>query len=418
MPKTCAFITLGCKVNQYDTQVLREAFLNRKGYREVPPDSPADLYVINTCAVTSTSEAKSRQEIRKAVRLRPDAEVVVTGCYVKADPKALKGIEGVDLVVDRETLTQSLAGEEGLLAELGISRFEGHNRAFLKIEDGCDANCSYCIIPALRGEVRSKPIMAIAAEAQRLVENGYREIVLTGVHLGAYGRDLDGTTITDVLKGLMNIEGLSRIRLSSLEATEVTDELIELMMGGDKICPHLHLPLQSGDDKVLNAMNRQYTVSQYLKVLERIRSRIPEPSFSTDIIVGFPGEGMEEFENTLRVCREVGFSRMHIFPFSPRRGTPAASMQGQPGPAEVKERKAVLEALAKELALHYKMAFLGKTINVLVEEGSPDGTLSGYSERYIKAQFNGPRDLIGSIASVKVTEVFPTYVRAERRGER
>ncbi|MFQ5956971.1 MAG: tRNA (N(6)-L-threonylcarbamoyladenosine(37)-C(2))-methylthiotransferase MtaB [Candidatus Brocadiales bacterium] len=417
MSKTCAFITLGCKVNQYDTQVLREA-LGRKGYREVPPDSTADLYVVNTCAVTSNSEVKSRQEIRKVVRLKPEAEVVVTGCYANADSGTLEKIAGVDRVVDSEALTRSLVDETSdYPPDSGISRFEGHSRAFLKIEDGCDAHCSYCIIPALRGGVRSKAPETILAEARRLAGNGYREVVLTGVHLGAYGRDLDGTTIINVLKGLKEIEGISRIRLSSLEAMEVTDELVELMAGGEKICPHLHLPLQSGDDDVLKIMNRRYTVGEYLEVLDKIRSKLPNPSFSTDIMVGFPGEGPEQFENTLNVCRQAGFSRMHIFPYSPRKGTPAASMQGRPDTKDVKGRRAVLETLGRELALSYKTVFQGRMVDVLVEECGSGGVLSGYSERYIKALFPGPRRLIGSVVSVEVAEVFPGYVRALWRGD-
>lgn len=421
MSKTCAFITLGCKANQYDTQVLREVFLGRKGYREVPSNSPADLYVVNTCAVTSTSEGKSRQEIRKAVRLGHDAEVVVTGCYARADREVLESIEGVGRVVDREALARSLI-EEGVgdsPVELGISRFEGHSRAFLKIEDGCDAHCSYCIIPALRGNViRSKPPGDVLSEARRLAGNGYREVVLTGIHLGAYGRDLDGVTVTDVLRGLREIDGIRRVRLSSLEASEVTDELIDLMAEeGSKVCPHLHLSLQSGDDKILKVMNRRYTVGQYLDVIEKVRSRLTNPSFSTDVMVGFPGEGPEQFENTLDVCRQAGFSRMHIFPFSPRKGTPAARMQDRPGPADViRARKAVIEGLESELALDYKRRFLGKTIDVLVEEERSDGMLSGYSERYIKALFPGPRGLTGEIVPVEVTEVFPGYVRAQWRG--
>lgn len=422
MSKTCAFITLGCKVNQYDTQVLREA-LSRKGYREVSSDGPADLYVVNTCAVTSTSEVKSRQEIRKAVRLGQEAEVVVTGCYAKADSEALMKIEGVDRVADRESFMRSLMEEIGdnypdTTYPETISSFEGHSRAFLKIEDGCDAHCSYCIIPALRGEaVKSKPPEVILSEVQRLADNGYREVVLTGVHLGAYGRDLNGVTIVDVLRLLKGIEGIYRVRLSSLEATEATDELIGLMAGEEKICPHLHLPLQSGDDDVLRMMNRRYTAGQYLEVLDKIRSRLRNPSFSTDVMIGFPGEGPEQFENTLNVCRQAGFSRMHVFSYSPRRGTPAADLQGRPGPAEMKHRKSVLEDLKSELALRYKTAFLGKTIDVLVEEHRPGGMLSGYSERYVKALFPGPRSLIGRIAEVEVAEIFPGYVRGLRRGD-
>lgn len=411
MTKTCAFVTLGCKVNQYDTQVLREA-LAGKGYREVSPENPAELYIVNTCAVTSTSERKSRQEISKVIRKNPAAEVVVTGCYAKADAEALLRIKGVRRVILGAQNLEPLLGEDDP-RQIGISQFHGHARAFLKIEDGCEASCSYCIIPALRGPVRSKRVENILEEARRLVANGYREVVLTGVHLGAYGRDLErDDTLLGVVKALHTIEGLYRIRLSSLEATEVGDGLIELAASSDKFCPHFHLPLQSGDDYVLKMMNRHYTAREYLGVVDKIKSKVPLPSFSTDIIVGFPGEGAEHFNNTLKVCREVGFSRAHIFPFSPRRGTHASQMTGRCDPQEIQERKGELEALARGLALEYKKNFLGKEIEVLVEESPSPGTYSGYSERYIKAHFPGSDGLIGKMVEARVEEAFPEYVRA------
>jgi threonylcarbamoyladenosine tRNA methylthiotransferase MtaB len=416
LSKTCAFITLGCKVNQYDTQVIREV-LKGRGYQEVPAHGRADLYVINTCAVTSTGEAKSRQEIRKAVRLNPGSEVVVTGCYAKADPQAIGSLPGVGLVAEKSELIGRLTqGEKDSLLDLGISDFEGHSRAFLKIQDGCDAFCSYCIIPYLRGSVKSRGLGDILAEAHRLVERGYREIVLTGVHLGAYGRDLSGVSLLDVLIRLMEVPDIYRIRLSSLEATEVTDELIELMASSPKLCPHLHLPLQSGDDYILKKMNRRYTVKDYLYTLERVRSKVLVPSFSTDVMVGFPGEEPGHFDNTLEVCQAAGFSRIHIFPYSSRKGTPAAVMSGRCKTAQLKERKRVLEDLAQELALRYKSFFLGKEIEVLVEEEPYEGVLSGYSERYIKALFSGPKELLGRMVTVKVTEVFPGYIKATWKG--
>ncbi len=456
MIKTCAFITLGCKVNQYDTQILREA-LARKGYKEVPPESQAELYIVNTCAVTSTSERKSRQEINKTIRMNPGAEVVVTGCYAKADPAALSQINGIGRVIDKDNFCLTL-GEEDLY-QRGISQFHDHSRAFLKIEDGCEAACSYCIIPTLRGGIRSRPVEKILEEARRLVANGYKEIVLTGVHLGAYGRDLKGDTLLDVIKALHTIEGLCRIRLSSLEATEVSEGLIELAASSDKLCPHFHLPLQSGDDHILKAMNRNYTTKTYLEIVDKIKRRLPLPSFSTDVIVGFPGEGTEHFKNTLEVCQEVGFSRIHIFPFSPRKGTPASLLPGRCAPQEIKERKGELETLARALALEYKRNFLGKEIEVLVEDScaeqalyqngsgqarplqegekndfivakfakanlplarlalsSPHRTYSGYSDRYIKAYFSGPEGLMGKMVKVRVEEVLPEHVIASWRG--
>lgn len=414
MTKTCAFITLGCKVNQYDTQVLREA-LARKGYCEVSPGHPAELYIVNTCAVTSTSEKKSRQEVSKVIRRNPAAEVVVTGCYARADSETLLHIKGVKQVIVRAQDLEPLQGEEDPL-QRGISHFQGHSRAFLKIQDGCEAACSYCIIPTLRGRVRSRGVEDILEEARRLVANGYGEIVLTGVHLGAYGRDLRvDDALVGVVKALHTIEGLHRIRLSSLEATEVSEGLIELAASTDKLCPHFHLPLQSGDDYVLKMMNRRYTVREYLGVVDKIKRKVPLPSFSTDVIVGFPGERAEHFGNTLKVCQEVGFSRMHIFPFSPRRGTPAFRISGRCTPQEVKGRRGELEALARDLALEYKENFLGKEIEVLVEESLSPGAYSGYSERYIKAHFPGSDGLIGKMVKVRVEEVFPEYVRASRQ---
>ncbi|MBM4050989.1 MAG: tRNA (N(6)-L-threonylcarbamoyladenosine(37)-C(2))-methylthiotransferase MtaB, partial [Planctomycetes bacterium] len=376
--KTCIFITLGCKVNQYETQALREA-LRGRGYVEAAPGQRADVCVINTCTVTQTSDDKCRQAIRRAIREHPGATVVVTGCYAEAEPEALRRIEGVAVVVpqhDKGRLADIVEGlpqrsrrqttqHEGheaheekhedhevgpsalmslpvlrglrVSGELSISGFEGHTRAFLKIQDGCDARCSYCIVPLVRGPVRSRPLEAIQREAERLAANGYREIVLTGIHLGAYGRDTGGRPgLCDVIEGLLDVPGLERIRLSSIEVNEFTDRLLALAVGSSKLCPHFHFPLQSGDDEILRAMNRTYTAAEYLSVLDRARARIERPSFTTDVMVGFPGEGERHFQNTLDVCRRAGFSRMHIFPFSPRPGTPAATMPNRPTRKDVR----------------------------------------------------------------------------------
>ncbi|MFQ5965283.1 MAG: tRNA (N(6)-L-threonylcarbamoyladenosine(37)-C(2))-methylthiotransferase MtaB [Candidatus Scalinduaceae bacterium] len=434
--KTCSFITLGCKVNQYETQALREAIISN-GYKEADSGFPADLYVINTCTVTSTSDEKSRQQIRRVVRNNPSAKVIVTGCSAEANVQEIKKIDGVDYVFEKgkedkivdfirnglgsnnepteisnniiETHKMYLRRNESAFY-LKVSKFNGHTRAFLKIEDGCDNFCSYCIIPYIRGNVISKRIDDILFEAERLVNNGHKEIVLTGIHLGAYGKDVRYKfNILNVLKEMQNISGLKRIRLSSMEVNEVTDSLIEIVSNSNKICPHFHLPLQSGDDYILKRMNRKYNTIQYLKTLEKIRKKIELPSITTDIIVGFPVEKRKNFENTLRFCEKAGFSKIHIFPFSPRENTPAVKMHDYCMPSIIKARKKELESLAIETSLRYKTYFVAKNISILVE-GKKDkktGKLCGYSDRYIKVLFDGTDELMNNIVDVYIEKASP-----------
>lgn len=480
--KTCAFITLGCKVNQYETQALRES-LTSKGFVEIVPEQAADLYVINTCTVTSASDEKSRQYIKWVRRKNPSATVVVTGCYAEADSEAIKNIEGVDYVITKVeeaylaeivsrgtvhraptqetsvpsessndhknppplsplplggrktrgiTILPALHGvgkgegenrfsggkslsepTEDSIYNLKISHFAGHTRAFLKIEDGCDLYCSYCIIPYVRGGIKSRRPQDIFEEARRLIDNGYKEIILTGIHLGAYGKDeQENYRLLDIIQILSNLSGLERIRLSSIEANEITHDLIDLVVHTKKICPHFHIPLQSGDDFILKRMNRKYTSSHYLEILGSIRSKIDSPSVTTDVIVGFPGEKDVHFENTIGLCKNAGFSRMHIFPFSAREGTPAAKMTDHCSPQIIKQRKALLDATAKTLAFSYKKQFLGTHAEVLVEaeRDSKTNKLCGYSERYIKVLFDGPDTVKNSIVSVQIEEVTPLLV--------
>ena len=437
--KTCSFITLGCKVNQYETQALREAIMS-SGYEEASSNVPVDLCVINTCTVTSTSDDKSRQQIRKVIRNNPDATVIVTGCYAESDAEAIKKIEGVGYVFEkgreskiiefvktglvsdnnsvpvpsniRDPRTKKLRRNESAF-DLKVSKFDGHTRAFLKIEDGCDIFCSYCIIPYVRGKVTSKKIDDILFEAEQLVSNGYKEIVLTGIHLGAYGKETGyQLNIIDVLSELQALPGLERIRLSSIEVNEVTDDLIDLIADSDRVCPHFHLPLQSGDDYILKRMNRKYDAAQYLETVERIRGRLELPSISTDILVGFPGEKRIHFENTMKLCEQAGFSRAHIFSYSPREDTPAAKMPDHCKPSDIKERKKELEFLTAETSLEYKNLFVGRDIGILVEKerDKKTGKLCGYSDRYIKALFDGPDDLMNEIADVHVESVSPQSV--------
>ena len=418
--KTCAFITLGCKVNQYDTEAVREQILSLGGYREVPADQPADVYVVNTCTVTSISDSKGRKLIRRVARQNPGARVVVTGCSVDSDPALaakLHGCPNLIIVPNNAKLSIPALLENGAFPhfpqrkngdsphfsdtwDAGISRFEGHTRAFIKIEDGCRNFCAYCIVPYVRGPVRSRPMQSIVDEARRLADTGFREIVITGIHVGAYGQDAIGGDLAEVVTALDRIDGIRRLRLSSIEAMEVTDRLIELATGS-KLCPHFHLPLQSGSDAVLARMNRRYTARQFVSVIERIEKRIPQASCTTDVLLGFPGETEQDYLATEAVCVDVGFSRTHIFPYSERPGTAAAAMAGKCPGSVIADRKARMAAVARTTALAYKNRFAGREAEVLVEsERDPSGKLCGYTDRYIRVLFDGPDRLMGGLATV------------------
>jgi threonylcarbamoyladenosine tRNA methylthiotransferase MtaB len=392
--KTFAFVTFGCKVNQYESQALRERF-SRQGLSEVEAAAGADVFVINTCTVTETATAEAQRTVRKLARRFPFAEITVTGCAADSHKEEFLGLPGVRRVVthgEKASLCDDprLSREDTApsIFDLTISRFDRHTRAFLKVEDGCDLNCSFCIIPKVRGAAVSRPLESAVDEAKRLVGNGYKEIVLTGVHLGSYGKDLARCSLLpDLVERLCGIPGLARLRLSSIEANEVSDPLIALMASEPRFCPHLHLPLQSGDDEVLRAMRRRYNSRQYLAACGRVAENVPDPSFTSDVIVGFPGESEAQFENTLEVCRRAGFSRIHIFPYSRRRGTDAALLPDLPSRVK-KERLHRLERLAEELTENYARKFIGREVEVLVEN---DG---GYTERYLKAQVPGARNTI------------------------
>lgn len=405
--KKCSFATLGCKVNQYETQALREILLGA-GYEEVPLGEPCDLCVINTCAVTSGASRKSRKHIHRAIRANPGAVVAVTGCLADVDKESVEAIPGVSRVVPKADAGDILriAGEDDVeRGAFQISRFGGHTRAFLKIQDGCEAFCSYCIVPYARGQLRSRDRDDIRREAERLVAAGHREIVLTGIHLGLYGAERDNSgRLEDVVEELLSLNGLERLRLSSIEMGEVSDRLLELIAGDEKLCPHLHIPLQSGDDEILRAMNRRYSSSEFLAALDRIRGKAENPSLTSDVMVGFPGEGEEQFRNTLSVCRRAVFSRLHVFRFSPREGTRAAEMPGRIAERIAKEREAETKRLGDELALEYKRGFIGRVVMPLVEHDRDrkTGRLCGYTERYMKVIFDGGDELAGRIVNVSI----------------
>ena len=405
--QTVAYVTLGCKVNQYDTQAIREA-LATAGYTEVASDQPADVYIVNTCCVTAESHRKSLQFVRRLGRDHPAASIVVTGCSVETDADAIREIPGVAHVVGNDAkpdIPSLVAGIAAGPAWPSVSGFEEHSRAFVKIEDGCESFCSYCIVPHVRGRVRSRPPDEVVAEVERLISAGYLEIVLTGIHLGHYGRETGGTwALIPLLERLARLPGLRRLRLSSIEVGEVTDDLLALMAGSDALCPHLHIPLQSGDDHVLRAMNRRYGATEFLDRLDAVRAWLDEPAVTTDVIVGFPGETDEQFANTVALSRRAGFSRMHVFPYSDREGTPASRMDGKLPRDVVRARREELGAVAAELGEAYHRRFVGRTVEVLVESRRDrrTGLLCGYSGRYVRAFFEGSDASMGQITPVRV----------------
>ena len=412
---TCAFVTLGCKVNQHDTQAIRED-LAHLGWGEAPPPAPANLYVVNTCCVTGGSHRKSLRLVRQIARQHPGAAIIVTGCSVETDPERFRAIPGVAAVVGnagkaalgqtvRRLFSQADVPEDPLAARPwpSISTFAGHTRAFVKVEDGCNDFCAYCIVPHVRGRVRSRPPDEVAEEVRRLVGNGYLEVVLTGIHLGAYGLETGGDwSLLALLERLAATPGLRRLRLSSLELREVTDELIALVAGAGVLCPHFHIPLQSGDDAVLRAMNRRYTSGDFLSRLDAVRSRIAEAALTTDVIVGFPGETDEQFRRTIEVAQRAGFSRMHVFPYSDREGTAASRMSGKVPREVIVARRGEMIAVGRELAQAYHRRFVGRIVKPLVESRRDQrtGLLCGYTERYVRTLFDGPEGLGGRIVEV------------------
>ena len=352
--KRVAFITLGCKVNTYETEGMKRLF-EQAGYIVVEPDISADVYVINTCTVTHLSDRKSRQMIRRARRLNPDAIIAAVGCYAQIAPEEVSSIEGVNLVIgnnhkseiidlvnrascDSQKVEVSLRKDMRTFEELWAESYTDQTRAFLKIQDGCDQFCSYCIIPFARGSIRSRNIDSIIAEANKLSQNGFKEIVLTGIHLTSYGNDTGEHTLIDVIERLNDIDGLERIRLGSLEPLYMTEEMIRDMSEIEKLCPHFHLSLQSGCDETLRRMNRKYTTAEYREIVENIRKYFDDPAITTDIMTGFPGETEDEFRQTCIFVEAIEFSQIHVFQYSVRKGTKAADMKEQIPPMLKEER--------------------------------------------------------------------------------
>ena len=420
---SAAFVTLGCKVNQFETEVM-EGLFKEAGYEIVEHSQPADVYVINTCSVTSLGDKKSRQLIRRVQRQNPEAVIAVTGCYAQIAPEQIKAIEGVRVVLGtanrrriveyvEQAILQNGKIIDGVTDIMQVREFEDiplldmpvRTRAFLKIQEGCTNFCSYCIIPFTRGPLRSRPLDSVRREAEKLLANGFKEIVFTGIHLGAYGRDFkDGTSLADAARAVLDLPGLRRLRLSSLESIELSDELLALLRDHPRFSHHLHLPLQAGSDDVLKRMNRHYDREEFARLLARVRKAVPGVSVSTDVIVGFPGETEEMFAESLEYIRSLKFSRMHVFPYSPRTGTPAAEMPDQVPEPVKKERVHRLQAVAGEMAQEYCRSYLGTVQRVLLETDTA-GEKDGLTDTYIRVYTNDEAEL-GEIYDVRLERLY------------
>ncbi len=422
---TVAFYTLGCKVNFYDTEAIWQLFKN-EGYEQVDFESTADVYLINTCTVTNTGDKKSRQIIRRAVRRNPDAIIAVTGCYAQTSPAEIMAIEGVDLVIgtqDREkimTFVNAIHADRKPVnavrnimktrsfEELDVPDFSERTRAFLKIQEGCNNFCTFCIIPWSRGLSRSREAQSVIEQAKALVASGYKEIVLTGIHTGGYGDDMENYNLTSLLWDLDKVEGLERIRISSIEASQIDDAMIDVLNRSSKMCRHLHIPLQAGENSVLKRMRRKYTTEEFAAKIKRLHEAMPGVAITTDVIVGFPGETEEMFENGFRFMEELGFAEMHVFPYSKRTGTPAARMDDQVDEEIKNERVHKLIDLSEKMQLKYAESHIGAVLDVIPErdyKGAPGtGFVMGYTDNYIQVVFEGSEDLIGQLCRVKITE--------------
>ncbi|MBL7638934.1 tRNA (N(6)-L-threonylcarbamoyladenosine(37)-C(2))-methylthiotransferase MtaB [Staphylococcus saccharolyticus] len=417
---TVAFHTLGCKVNHYETEAIWQLF-KEADYDRVDFETNADVFVINTCTVTNTGDKKSRQIIRRAIRQNPDAVVCVTGCYAQTSPAEIMEIPGVDIVVgtqDRHKLLkyieqyqierQPINGVGNIMKnrtyeELEVPYFTDRTRASLKIQEGCNNFCTFCIIPWARGLMRSRDPQKVVEQATQLVNSGYKEFVLTGIHTGGYGQDLKNYNLAQLLRDLDEINGLERIRISSIEASQLTDEVINVISQSNKMVRHLHVPLQSGSDNVLKRMRRKYTMAHFSERLTELHKALPDLAVTSDVIVGFPGETDEEFHETYDFIVNHHFSELHVFPYSPRIGTPAARMDNQIDDEIKNERVHKLISLSNQLAKEYASKFEREVLEVIPEEvGEAPNTLVGYADNYMKVQFEGDESLIGQIVKVKI----------------
>ena len=414
------FMTLGCKVNQYETEAMQKLF-EAAGYTLAEKISSADVVVVNTCTVTAVSSQKSRQMIRRAAANK-NCVLVVVGCYAQSEPDEISKIEGVDVIIGTKDRTRVVEFVETALKNRGekifrvgkvedIDAFEElphaphRTRAFLKIEDGCNNFCAYCIIPYVRGRVRSRSLESIRAECLELKTAGYKEIVLTGIHIGAYGRDLKKISLVDAVKTVLDAANPLRLRLGSIESAEMTDELINLLKNDSRLCNHVHLPLQSGSDEILRAMRRPYTTKNFSELTARLVEEVPNISIGTDLIVGFPGETDENFFETLQFIREQPFSKIHVFPYSARAGTVAASMQNQIPPQIKKARAAQALEVSRIKAQNFSRRLIGQTVEIIAET-STAGVVDGLTKNYVRVYVPDEKIFLGEVIKVRVEKIF------------
>jgi threonylcarbamoyladenosine tRNA methylthiotransferase MtaB len=428
---TVAFHTLGCKVNHYETEAIWQLFKDA-GYDRTEYEKVADVYVINTCTVTNTGDKKSRQVIRRAIRKNPDGVICVTGCYAQTSPAEIMAIPGVDIVVgtqDRVKMLeyieqfknerQPINGVRNIMKtrvyeELDVPSFTDRTRASLKIQEGCNNFCTFCIIPWARGLMRSRDPKEVVTQAQQLVNAGYKEIVLTGIHTGGYGEDLKDYNLAMLLRDLdEQVEGLKRIRISSIEASQISDEVIEVLKKSDKVVRHLHIPIQSGSDTVLKRMRRKYTMEFFADRIKLLKEALPGLAITSDVIVGFPGETEEEFLETFNFIKEHKFSELHVFPYSKRTGTPAARMDEQVDEEIKNNRVHRLIELSDQLAKEYASQFEDEVLEVIPEEAfkeeSNEGLYVGYTDNYLKVVFPANEEMVGKIVKVKITKAGYPY---------
>ena len=421
--KKVAFHTLGCKVNQYETEAMEELF-EKANYSIVRDEEFAHIYVINTCTVTNLSDRKSRQFIRRVRRINKDATIAVVGCYSQISPEEISKIEGVDVILgtsqrnrivelceeaekkNRQINIVESARSYQEFEEISVEDIKSKTRAYIKIQDGCNQYCSYCIIPFARGPIRSRRLEDTMTEIEKLADSGFKEIVLTGIHVASYGKDLGDINLDQAIKKISTIAGIERIRLSSVEPNIVDDEFMTTIVETGKACDHFHLSLQSGSDKILRRMNRKYTCNSFKEKVELIRKYMPDAGITTDIIVGFPGETDKDFEETLDFVKDIGFSRIHVFKYSPREGTAAARFKEQVNGKVKNERSRILIHLADQLSREFNSRFINSHMEVLyeVEDENNPGVFEGYTSNYIRVKTKSDEDLVGQILRTQIVD--------------
>ena len=421
MNKKIAFITLGCKVNLYDTEAMAELF-TEKGYEVVDFEEYADVYLINTCTVTNLGDKKSRQMIRRAKRINPNSVVVATGCYAQVASEEVAKIEGINIVIGTKNRSEIVETVENYVAENGvvnnvsdimgekefeplqISRLTNRTRAYIKIQEGCNRYCTYCIIPYARGPIRSRKPEEVIEEVKKLAENGFKEVVLTGIHVASYGLDLGNITLADIIEKVHSVDGIERIRFSSMEPLAIDNEFVARMSKLPKVCDHYHLSLQSGCNRTLKRMNRKYNAEQYAEACERLRNAFPNVAITTDIIVGFPDETEEDFKESLAFVERMKLDKIHTFPYSPKKGTPAAKMKNQISGDVKSQRSKEMIALSDKMNIDFLNNNIGKTVPVLFED-MENGFWQGHTTNYIKVLAKSDENLNNKIVDVKLDKI-------------